>query len=119
MSQQIHPQPFSLGLTNFVCVDHSRLFDNQPRTLDVTAWYPTHDTSPLEKIENPTWKIKDVIRNASFPENIRFPLIIFSHGYSGNQWQNSWIIEHLVQHDYIVAAIRHYGNSYPNMIPEL
>jgi len=119
MSQKIHPQLFSLGLTSFVCVDHSRQFDNLPRTLNVTVWYPTHDTSPLEKIENPTWKIKDVIRNASFPENIRFPLLIFSHGYSGNQWQNSWIIEHLVQHGYIVAAIRHYGNSYPNMIPEL
>ena len=119
MPQQSHAQLFSLGLTEFVCTDYSRIFNNLPRTLEVTVWHPTHDTSPYQKIEHQTWKIKDVIKNASFPAKSRFPLIIFSHGYSGNQWQNSWIIESLVQHGYIVAAIRHYGNSYPNMIPEI
>jgi len=110
---------FSLGFTERTYVDYSRVFEGQPRTLEVAIWYPTHDTTPLQKIENDTWKIKDVIKNASFPSSQKFPLIIFSHGFSGNQWNHTWFAEFFAQHGYIVAAIRHYGNSMPLMIPEI
>jgi len=119
MTHAHNSQPYTLGLTEFVCTDESRVFENQPRILEVTIWYPTNDTAPLQHIYNETWKIRDVIRNASFPVNIKFPLIIFSHGFSGNQWQNSWFAENLAQHGYVVAVVRHYGNSAPNMIPEI
>src|SRR5436190_4161518 len=119
MMQPFYSQCYSLGLLEKVWFDEDRIFDDQSRKLEVTIWYPTYDKFPKEKIKNNTWKIKDVIKNASFSVGAQFPLIIFSHGYSGGQWQNSWIIEHLVLHGYIVAAIKHYGNSYPNMIPEI
>jgi len=110
---------FSLGLVEFTYIDTSRIFENKPRFLEVTIWYPTHDSTPSQIIKNDTWKIKNVIKNASLPSNQTFPLIIFSHGFSGNQWQNSWFAEFFAQQGYIVASVRHYGNSMPLMIPEI
>ncbi len=110
---------FSLALTERTYIDKSRVFDNKPRILEVIIWYPTKDLTPARVVENDTWKIKDVIYNAPLPTDHKFPLIIFSHGFSGNQWQNSWFAEFFAQHGYIVASVRHYGNSMPLMIPEM
>lgn len=119
MTHALNSQQYTLGLKNFTYIDDSRIWNNCPRVLEVTVWYPTNDASPAEHIYNETWKIKDVIKNATFPTNTKLPLIIFSHGFSGNQWQNSWFAENLAQNGYMVASVRHYGNSVPNMIPEI
>lgn len=119
MTQLSHNQHYALGLRELTYVDYSRTCDGQPRKLEVALWYPTPDTTPLEKMPDETWKIKDVIKNASFPTYTKLPLIIFSHGYSSNQWHNSWFAENFAANGYIVASVRHYGNSMPNMIPEL
>lgn len=37
----------------------------------------------------------------------RFPLLVFSHGRAGYRQHNSALIEHLVSHGYVVAAIDH------------
>jgi len=110
---------FSLGLREYVYVDESRVFDNQSRKLEVTVWYPTSDITSAEVINNDIWKVKNVVRNASFPANTNLPLIMFSHGFSGNQWQNCWFAEFFAARGFIVAAVRHYGNSMPLMIPEI
>ena len=44
---------------------------------------------------------------------------MFSHGYSGNPYANSWFAECLARKGYIVACVKHYGNTHPGMIPEL
>jgi predicted dienelactone hydrolase len=87
--------------------------------LEVAVWYPTQQKTPAEKINSDIWKIKDAIKNASLDSTTKLPLIIFSHGYSGDQWAHTWFAEHFAEHGYIVAIVRHYGNSYPNMIPEI
>jgi predicted dienelactone hydrolase len=112
-------QHYLIALTELVFEDFSRTFDGKPRIVEVALWYPTNQTTPMQKIEFGIWKIKDAIRNAPVLSNKKLPLIIFSHGYSGNQWVNTWFPEYLAKQGYIVAVIRHYGNSYRNMIPEL
>jgi predicted dienelactone hydrolase len=111
--------PAKVGLTEVVFNDVSRMFEGKPRTLEVAVWYPTDSDAASQKIEFGIWKINDAIRNAPVIADTKLPLIIFSHGYSGNQWVNTWFAEHLAAHGYIVAVIRHFGNSYRNMIPEL
>lgn len=122
----IHTMVFSsetpsscVGMREFVFEDEQRIFDQQKRRLEVVVWYPIEQQSPTEKIDFGIWKIKDVVKNASFDSDKKLPLIIFSHGYSGNQWTNTWFAEQLAENGYMVAIVRHYGNSYSNMIPEI
>nr|MBA3751832.1 hypothetical protein [Candidatus Dependentiae bacterium] len=110
--------PLGLAETNFI--DRSRIFDNQPRTLKVLIWYPIKNESRVEKIEYDIWKVKDTTKDAIPRADKKLPLIIFSHGYSGHPYANSWFAEYLASHGYIVASIQHYGNSFPeSMIPEI
>ncbi len=110
--------PLKVGFQELVFEDTSRSFDETPRKLEVAIWYPTDQTDRQESINRGFWKIQNVIRDAPITGE-RLPLIIFSHGYGGSQWSNSWFAEQLVPHGYIVAIVRHYGNSAKNMIPEL
>lgn len=119
MPQPSQNQPYSLGLIELIYKDYNRSFNGQPRQLDVSIWYPTIDTTPLEEMLDETWKIKNVIKNASFPTNTKLPLIVFSHEYNVNQWQNSWFAENFAENGYIVASVHHYGNSTLNIIPEI
>jgi len=109
----------SIGLQELFFEDEQRVFDQQKRMIEVTIWYPTQQETPVEKINSDIWLIKDAIKNASLDSTAKLPLIIFSHGYSGDQWAHTWFAEYFAEHGYIVAIVRHYGNSYPNMIPEI
>jgi predicted dienelactone hydrolase len=115
----MHPKSPKIGLKEFVFIDESRTFEGKPRVLEVAVWYPTNSSVAPQKVQFGIWKIKDAVRDAPLPVDKKFPLIVFSHGYSANQWVNTWFAEHLAEHGYIVAMVRHYGNSYRNMIPEL
>src|SRR5579863_453155 len=119
LSLGLHTMIFSLGLKEFVFEDVHRVFDHQTRRLEVVVWYPTQEKAPVEKIDVGVWKVKNVIKNAALESHTKLPLIIFSHGYSGNQWVNTWFAEQLAENGYMVAIVRHYGNSYQNMIPEI
>ena len=54
-----------------------------------------------------------------FPQDKKLPLVLFSHGYSGEPYGNSWFAEYLASHGYIVASVRHSGNTYGDMILEI
>lgn len=111
---------YSIGLTEIQYIDTTRMFEGKPRTLEVAIWYPVKQGTAAQKVEFGIWKIKDAARNAPvYSPDKKLPLILFSHGYSGNQWVGTWFSEHLAQHGYIVALVRHYGNSFHNMIPEI
>ncbi len=109
----------TLGLQKLTMLDTTRIFEGSPRALEVTLWYPTHQTTPQQSIASSIWHVHDVIMNASLSTEQPLPLIIFSHGYGGNEWSNSWFAEHLAPYGYIVAVVKHYGNNRDAMIPEL
>lgn len=117
---KIESSPFAIGLSEIQCIDGTRIFEEKPRTLDIAVWYPVEKSTPTQKVEFGIWKIQDAAKNAPiFSQGKKLPLILFSHGYSGNQWVGTWFAEYMAAHGYIVAAIRHYGNSFRNMIPEI
>lgn len=84
----------SVTLTEVQYCDMHRIFDGKPRLLDVAVWYPSRE----------------------FCQHKKLPLILFSHGYAGSPYGSSWFAEHLAKHGYIVASVKHYGNSYDNKI---
>ncbi len=40
-----------------------------------------------------------------------FPLLLFSHGYNGSRFQNSFLLPDLASHGYVVASIEHSGSA--------
>lgn len=110
----------ALGITEVCFVDESRKFVNSPRPLEVTIWYPTEESTFVQKLEFGIWKIKGAIRDAAIlSDDKKVPLILFSHGYGANQWVNTWFAEYLAVRGFMVASVKHYGNSFRNMIPEV
>ncbi len=111
---------YPLGITELSVIDTTRVFDNKPREILALIWYPAQKGVITEKIEYDIWKIKDAAKNGSPLGGKKLPLILFSHGYSGHPYANSWFAEYLASGGYIVASVLHYGNSFPqSMIPEI
>lgn len=110
---------YALGITELYFEDNSRRFENSIRPINVTIW-STDPSELAEKIEFGIWKIKEAARDAPISScKKKFPLILFSHGYGANQWVNTWFAEYLATRGYIVASVKHYGNSFKNRIPEI
>ena len=48
----------------------------------------------------------------------KLPLVVFSHGVGGTSFGYTWLIENLVSHGYIVAAIEHTGTAVTVWFPD-
>jgi len=105
---------YNIGQKSVTYIDKSR---NRPLVTEI--WYPTYDTyvedKPNGKRKEPFVGIK-TIPNASLP-NIKFPLLLLSHGTGGNRFSHTWLIERMVKEGYIVVSLDHYGNTSFNKIP--
>jgi len=86
----------------------------------IELWYPVDfpiaDTAPLEDV----WIHPKESRNAPLSSNSqKYPLILLSHGHGGERRDRSWLAEHLVKANFIVASVDHYGNSHRTLDPVL
>lgn len=70
-----------------------------PRILETVIWYPT-DSQTTEPG-----------RNAAPASGGPFPVVVFSHGSSGDPAQASYLTEHLAFWGFIVVAAPHPGNT--------
>lgn len=125
------PGPYPVGVTRVVLEDTAR-----GRTLTTEVWYPGDESArglppaPAETYLPPEYAflaanatlplaaVRDVPLAADGP----FPLIAFSHGSGGIRFQNTFQMEHLASHGYVVVAPDHQGNTYFSgglSIPEL
>lgn len=70
-------------------------------------WYPVDPLTVGSKSIS-AWDLFNVAENAA-PASSRTkrPVIVLSHGYTGNPHQLSWLIKGLVNHAFIVLAIQH------------
>jgi pimeloyl-ACP methyl ester carboxylesterase len=114
-----------------------RFISEAHRELMVYVWYPTSgkdrdrkgvylpgarqmDANPqIQRImrddEEASWPLiasgavsSHAVENAPFPKSPqRFPVILFSHGAGGSGFEYTSLLEDLVSHGYIVAAIEH------------
>jgi predicted dienelactone hydrolase len=93
--------PFAVGVTTLTLVDESRPTDANgsyagadSRTLVAEVWYPAEGAAseleirdaPLDRSEAP------------------YPLIVFSHGYTGIRRQSTTYTSHLASHGYVVVS---------------
>jgi predicted dienelactone hydrolase len=110
----------AIGFTELTFIDTTRVYEGKPRNVDVFIWYPIESTQQQTKKVHGIWQIIDAEKDAPlFPRDKKLPLVLFSHGYSGEPYGYSWFAEYLASHGYIVASVKHSGNTYGNMILEI
>lgn len=139
--------PYNIGTLAYSFEDKSRrdIFQEDPRirrSLMVQIWYPAPDSSAERAFYLPDaaavtkelarlfqvprflfCHIKHVRSNAIASAAVaadkgRFPVLIFLEGLSGFRQMNTFQVEELVSHGYIVAAIDHPGAAANVVFPD-
>ena len=116
---QLGPHP--VGVTRITLRDESR-----NRTLLTEIWYPADESardlppSPASDFLPPELAVLTAnatlkliaVREAPLAPGGPFPLIAFSHGSGGIRFQNTFQMEHLASHGFVVVAPDHQGNTF-------
>jgi len=112
---------YLVGVTRVELYDQAR-----DRTLLTEVWYPAdesaRDVAPSPAAEylpeglgfladDATIELT-AVRDAPLAPGGPFPLIAFSHGSGGIRFQNTFQVEHLASHGYVVVAPDHEGNTF-------
>lgn len=105
--------PFPVGVRSQELVDSER-----ERKLPVEFWYPATDVYKGQDLDDKTKdkyrlfaRVKqDAVRDAQLREG-SYPLVMFSHGFSGHHRQTTHFCCHLASHGYIIASPDHIGNT--------
>lgn len=130
---------YSVGSVEFELRDPMR----QGRKLKVVLFYPAaeihQETIPYhpypDSLERdlqslygiPKILIKKLSRSSIPSKNLAkaqvtvegFPLLLFSHGYNGSRFQNSFLLPDLASHGYVVASIEHTGSAAGTVFEDL
>ncbi len=139
--------PYLVGVRREIFVDSNRTcaITRKKRTLITEIWYPAAPAArslPVNRFEQfwpgPTGTLlarvaigafggnyievnkhfkNQARRNAPIAEGA-FPLLVFSHGNGGFRFQNTFQVEYLAAHGYIVAACDHTGNAAVTLLPD-
>jgi predicted dienelactone hydrolase len=113
--------PYAVGVTRVELRDEAR-----GRTLLTEIWYPADESargaapSPAGEYLPPDLAFLadgatldlTAVREAPIAPDGPFPLIAFSHGSGGIRFQNTFQVEHLASHGYVVIAPDHQGNTF-------
>ena len=106
-------QPNKTGITTLNFYDTFR-----QRPVITEVWYPVDKETPA-KTATGFWLRCDEARDAPLSlKKAKYPLVLISHGHTGDRFNISWLAEILAANDFIVAAMDHYGNTWNNKIPE-
>jgi pimeloyl-ACP methyl ester carboxylesterase len=139
--------PFPVGTTSFEWIDESRTeiyapVPGGPRRIMVQVWYPAEpgpqaERAPyLERIELAAGAIAENFDLPSFllghlrlahtnaysnvppaSQISRFPVLLFSHGWTGMRVQNTYQMEELASHGYVVFSPDHTYGSVVTIFP--
>ncbi len=140
--------PYQVGTTIFPLVDDSRTEiygpdANAPREIMVQVWYPTESTDGtvqapvMSDIDAAGPKIAEFFGLPSFALSHlkyvhgnayldapaaegggKFPLLVFSHGWSGFKEQNIYQVEELASQGYVVVGIDHTYGAIMTVFPD-
>ncbi len=99
--------PYEAGVETFEYVDP------RGKAMVLEVWYPAR---PEEGAEPEPYPLLPITREAyrEAPADLRgapYPLIAFSHGYSGIRYQSIFLTEVLAQHGFVVVAPDHPNNT--------
>lgn len=98
--------PYRAGVTTL------RFTDDRGKELVLEVWYPASDpgTPPDPYDELPFTRAAH--RDAAWiPSPEPRPLVVFSHGYGGIRYQNTFLTEHLATHGLVVLGVDHPHNT--------
>jgi len=115
---QAEPRPddygfYAVATSSAMITDASR----SDRTLKIQIWYPVNPGTTGPKYWyllsgflslKSDYALRGEPPVASVPS---LPLIVFSHGYGGENLQSISLMEHLASHGFIVVAPEHTGNT--------
>jgi len=140
--------PYRVGTTTIQLIDRNRKelysgLQNEPRSFQVQIWYPAEadsDAKPapwMDHVEvvGPALAAKlnlppfflDHIRYAKAHSvhnappataQSQYPLLLFSHGWEGFKSQNTYQVEELASHGYVVAAPDHTFGAIASVFPD-
>ena len=126
--------PYQVGTSQWYLMDKSReeIHTVQPddyREISVFGWYPADASNmkkPAEYAENSPLYLNQVrfVHTHSYPDaavlkkQTPYPVLIFSHGYSGMATQNTTLMEELASHGYAVFSIGHTYESIEESFPD-
>lgn len=91
------------------------------RVVPIEIWYPASaehagaDLDPQRQdryrtIANGPDYAQPAVRDAELASG-SFPLVMFSHGFSGHRRQTTHLCSHLASHGYVVGSVDHLGNT--------
>jgi predicted dienelactone hydrolase len=129
--------PYSIGTLSFYWVDSQRIdpYSGSPRRLMAQVWYPAGQTAHypssayMDRLDVggpvitklfglPSYTLSHInlahtnsyVGAPILENNERFPVLIFSHGWTGMRGQNTFQVEELASRGYIIFAVDHtYG----------
>jgi predicted dienelactone hydrolase len=113
--------PYPVGVTRIELYDADR-----GRVLLTEIWYPAAESvrgqppAPAESYLPPELAVLTAnatiplvaVRDVPLADGGPFPLVEFSHGNGGIRFQNTFQMEHLASHGFVVAAPDHPGNTF-------
>ncbi|MGV0758950.1 alpha/beta fold hydrolase [Tistrella mobilis] len=83
----------------------------RPHPLTLAIWYPAADDGTPRLVgDNPVFQ-GVAVREAATPLSGRHPLVVLSHGFGGNRFNQAWLAVQLADAGYVVAATDHPGTS--------
>ena len=96
------------------------------RSIPLEIWYPAatqHQGQDLDPTTRDRFKLlafapetsQDAVRDASGAPG-DYPLVLFSHGWSGHRRQTTHLCTHLASHGYLVGSVDHLGNTVTDLI---
>ena len=140
--------PHSVGTHTYHWIDHNRQewFTNEDfrdaRQLMVQIWYPAipeEDRKPAPYFDHPDYRGPALASAGNFPafsltyqhltkthsytdapvnDGGQFPVLILSHGLVGTRFLHTSLIEELVSHGYVVAALNHPYDANISVFPD-
>ena len=87
--------------------------DDPSRTIGVAVWYPTQDKTGTAANYSGIMDRPEVFADAALAAPAvppKYPVLVYSHGYSGWAGSSPWLCEHFASHGWVVIAPDHTGN---------
>lgn len=102
--------PLSFGYLGTAEINFTSPSTNRMLTAEI--YYPSSIKIEDKQIEHGIWLRDAYQANGQIVnDKQQYPLIIFSHGFQGDRFGNSWLAERLVQNGHIVAMLEHKCNT--------
>ena len=101
------PGPYAVGVTRRTFVRASST-TGQPRYLNTVIWYPADASAASLPRTAPLNAPLDAAPDGS---GAPYPVILWSHGSTGQPWNSTFFTTHLASYGFVVIAPPHPGNT--------